>query len=42
MDHGGDNWLVNMMKAFLIKDDYNVIRVDWNIGARIPYEAVIK
>jgi len=37
-DNGGDDWLVKMMKEFLIKDDFNVIRVDWRIGARIPYE----
>lgn len=37
-DNGGDGWLVKMMKAFLINDDFNVIRVDWKIGARIPYE----
>jgi len=36
-DFGGDLWLVNLMKAFLIKDDFNVIRVDWHIGARPPY-----
>jgi len=36
-DFGGDLWLVNMMKAFLIKDDFNVIRVDWQKGARPPY-----
>jgi len=26
------------VKAFLMKDDFNVIRVDWKIGARPPYE----
>lgn len=36
-DYGGDKWLVNMMKAFLIKDDFNVIRVDWKFGSLIPY-----
>jgi len=37
MDNGEDLWLVNMMKAFLIKDDFNVIRVNWKTGARPPY-----
>jgi len=37
MDFGGDKWLVGMSKAFLMKEDVNVIRVDWRIGAMIPY-----
>lgn len=36
-DSGQAEWIKDMRDAFLLKDDYNVVAVDWHHGGQFPY-----